>query len=677
MGFIEEYLEIFKISHPHINGEMDKLDKISSLYDYYGIKHEEGTYLERDIKDYLMNRIPDILECADETELNSSLIRKIRDHLLLKYFFEGGSLDPIFALDVLFASRLYHSKNIIPFTDKEKWNEAIEMVKDFNILSGSYIKSSSQLKKESPRIFNLGKAAKYFRDNGYGVRIEYGEVIINETDLKKICDEINKYMRLLGGINVTYTILNRLYYVYDDNLERFQFNRTNGFGESQLIPVGYLLNTAVKYPNLTQIDNESMWNYYFHYLIEMSCHLCSIYNVQPYSNIQLMFMGSIFEFIREIALFDSIFTLTQLRPSDVPRILNGLFSNIDQKEMETELGFNLNQLTEIINRIFILATNNKKPLIFDKEYLEYKGSADVLNKVLDTLSETDHDVNKDFFYPTDKPNIIFKPLIKVKDRYVLFNKSWCSPAFFEALTSEMRKSKLEKFNVGIELENFIKTELNKNKIKFNSGHYKMGDVEGDCDVIVESKDTIVLFEVKRKSLTRASQTGDDTSLILDFSKSLLHAQLQAGKHETLLRKYGYIEFDDGSRLECNDRIIERVALTLLDYGGFQDRRTINHLLKRMSSVTFSTRMSKYESDFEKLKEKTDELKEQSKILAKYDKSFTDSPFFDCWFLSLPQLLIMIDDSNDNESFIEQLRKVKQIGFLSLDWYFEYGKLKKI
>jgi hypothetical protein len=673
MGLVEEYIELFEISHSNISFEMDNLDKIKILYEHYDIPHESDTYSQNHLTKYFMDEIPKLLKCENDCELN--LLKKIRDHLLLKHFFEGNPLKPIFVLDTILASGL-RFKNLVPFTNKEIWKKIIEMAMDFNNLTGLFLKSSIQLKIDEPRIYNLGKAAKYFRKKGYEVKIVYGEVKIHEIDLKKICNEIDNYMRLLGGITVTYAILHRSN-LYDDTLNRYQFNRTLGFGKYPLIPIGYLLNLAVKYPQLTMIKYSELWEYYFHYLIEISSHLGSIYNVQPYSNIQLLFMGSIFEKIREIALFDNMFTLTQLRPSDVTRILNGLFEGIVEKEMENKLGFNLSNLTNVVNRLFNLAINNDQPLIFDKSSLMSEENEFVLNKILNMLSQDINLVNKEFFCPIDQSNYIFKPVIKVKDKYVLMNKSTCAPAFFEALDSELRNNNFHNIDIGTNLENFIKSELIKNNIQCSSGHYKMDSIEGDCDVIVESDDTIVLFEVKRKSLTRASQSGDDTSLILDLSKSLLHAQLQAGKHEILLKKNGYIEFDNGNRLEFKNRTIERIALTLLDYGGFQDRHIINNILRRMSAVNFSTRISKYIPDFNELKEKTDKLKEQNQILADYDENFNKSPFFNCWFLSLPQLLIIIDDSNNTETFVKQLTKVKHIGFLSHDWYFEYGQLNKI
>lgn len=672
MANIEKYKDLVKNSSASISKGMD----ITTLYKHYVITNEPGVFLERDVQDYLFKKISENLKSENTDDLNLNKLKELKDHLLLEFFFENKiSINLIFILEVIIDAIRTSQSNIVPFDKKRNWQEAIVAALDFNLLSNSFVKSAEKLQKDFTRTFNLAKSAKYLKNKGYDVKIENARVIIKDSDFKAICNEINNNLRLLGGIKFTHTVLNRLSSLYDSDLNRFQLNRTVGFGENPLVPIGYLLNIAAKHTDFTVITDHLMWDCYYRYVIELSVNICAIYDVQPYNYFQLMFKGTndTIKFIQEIALFDSIFTLKQLRPSDVTRI-NGLFNSIDQNDMLNKLNFNLNQMNDIIERIFNLSKRNFLPLIFEKKDLKWSGSSQILDKMMDVLSYDLNDVNKDFLLPTDRPNFLFKPLIKLKEKYIFLNKSWRSPAFYEALAMEVRGN--YDLDLGTELENLIKVEMNKNNINYQSGHYKFDGEEGDCDIIIESNDTIVLIEVKKKALTRASQSGDDIKLILDLSKSLLDAQLQVGKHEILLRKNGYIRFDDGTKLEFNDRTIERIALTLLDYGGFQDRYVINHLLEVMSTSNFVANDSKYENHFKELKEKTDKLKKQTKVLAKYDDIYIKFPFFNCWFFSLPQLLILIDDSLDNESFVHQMRKIKHIRFMSLDFYYEYGKLNK-
>lgn len=672
MDNIEKYKSLVETCSPTINPEMN----IVKLYDHYGISHEDDVYSTRIILDHLIEIIYSNLRCRKNCVPNH--LKKIRDHLLLEFFFEDNEpLNPIFVLDAIIDAIREIGNNIVSFDETDLWLNAIVAALDYNVISNIFVKLSSQLKKDEVRLFNLAKSAKYFKNKGYDINIDEGKVLIANSGLESIVKEIDDHMRLLGGIKFTSVILNRFSSLFDHNLKRFQLNRTLGFGENPLVPVGYLLNLAAKHSNFTEMIDESMWEYYYDYLITLSRHLGVVYNVQPYNNFQLMFKGTSdpIGFIREIALFDSMFTLTQLRPSDVTRILNGLFGEIDQSEMKDELGFNLKELNDVINMIFDLAANNFLPLVFKKEHIKYRDET-VRDNILNVLSLDLNEVNNDYILPTDMPNFIFNPLIKFDDQFVLLNKSWCSPAFYEALEN-LRRDKWENLNLGIEIENFIKTEMGNKNITFTSGHYIIDGVEGDCDIIVESENTIVMIEVKKKALTRASQSGDDVAIILDLSKSLLDSQLQIGKHETILRTNGYIEFDNGDKLEFLDRTIERISLTLLDYGGFHDRHVINQLLEVMSLVDFKVHDLEYERDFEKLKDKTDKLKKQSLDLVNYDDAYKKYPFFNCWFLSLPQLLILIDDSTGNESFIEQLRKIKHIMFMSLDFYFEYGELNRI
>lgn len=54
-----------------------------------------------------------------------------------------------------------------------------------------------------------------------------------------------------------------------------------------------------------------------------------------------------------------------------------------------------------------------------------------------------------------------------------------------------------------------------------------------------------------------------------------------------------------------------------------------------------------------------------------DTDYPKHPFFDCWFMSLPQLLEVINLSSDNNSFYEILRKTKHVSLNTLDWYREF------
>jgi hypothetical protein len=54
-----------------------------------------------------------------------------------------------------------------------------------------------------------------------------------------------------------------------------------------------------------------------------------------------------------------------------------------------------------------------------------------------------------------------------------------------------------------------------------------------------------------------------------------------------------------------------------------------------------------------------------------------TPFFNCWFLSLGHLLVMLDHVSSNEEFGKELRQTRHMSTGSLDFYFEYAQARAI
>ena len=101
--------------------------------------------------------------------------------------------------------------------------------------------------------------------------------------------------------------------------------------------------------------------------------------------------------------------------------------------------------------------------------------------------------------------------------------------------------------------------------------------DGECDVVVESPEFIVFLETKKKPHRRLSATGNALANLIDLSGSLFDAQAQLARHERILLHHGHIQFEDGRRFNMNGRSIERIALTLLDYGSLQDKFLLKQL----------------------------------------------------------------------------------------------------
>ena len=211
------------------------------------------------------------------------------------------------------------------------------------------------------------------------------------------------------------------------------------------------------------------------------------------------------------------------------------------------------------------------------------------------------------------------------------------------------------------------------------GDYDIDDEHGECDVVIETGERVVFLELKKKPLTRRARAGWDVDLLLDLTGSLLASQAQAGWHELRLRKYERLELKQvrtSYNLERKGREIERVAISLFDYGGFQDRIFLQHLLETTLDINFSPVDQALNTRFKTINEVLREINTQL-IELHVGKEKVEQPFFHCWFLSMPQLLVLIDDVTDAKSFWDNFAQIRHITTGSSDFYYDFSYMKRL
>ena len=456
--------------------------------------------------------------------------------------------------------------------------------------------------------------------------------------------------------------------------------------KSPQIPIGYLLNLCVKYPNeiqtlrniykeLRQIQNLSI------------AIVTSYYNVEHYNQWAHFFQTgeTIIKFCTEIALWDSIYSLIQIRPKLSLQIIEELYKEIDEATFSKEVGVSKDEYFTVLSEIFEIAKDKngivtiyvsaikKKLKVFDEQ---------LIKRVLD-INSHNAQANVEYLLPSDitKVNFQFNSLIKLSDtKYILMDKSWCAPALFESLATVFRAAKVKNFdsNIGYALEKIIYKWLNNHSITYSYGTYSVDSIDGECDLLIEAKDAIILIEFKKKVLTRKAKSGIDIDLLVDLSDSILSSQIQAGRTEIILREKGEITLTDqktnsSKKVYWNNRAIERISLTQLDFGGFHDKTIINQFFNALLTHSYGTYSEEKSilKKFEELKEKQKIWSEQYAKLNALDKAFNHFPYFDSSFMNLGQLLETINLSTDNNSFYEKLKTHKFVTFGTLDFYREF------
>lgn len=199
------------------------------------------------------------------------------------------------------------------------------------------------------------------------------------------------------------------------------------------------------------------------------------------------------------------------------------------------------------------------------------------------------EVNKGFLTPFDfeRLNAFLKPLIRMgPNQCFMLSPPFSSMGFYEAIATALRsravaagENSYVDASIGASIEPTLAEAFTQHKINPSAVSRKYGVFE--CDIVLESPSTIFLIETKKKSLTRQAQAGHTLQAFADLIAGVFDSQLQLGRHELQLRSHGRIEFEDGTCVSWNNRRIFRLAVTLLDWGGTQDRVVLRELARHL------------------------------------------------------------------------------------------------
>ncbi len=623
-------------------------------------------------------------------KISRTKLLKLQSELIYRHvLFNEDPVEYLKTLKVLNDSCRPDVNYFPPFSDISKWENAIINCKNYNKFApNTHSILFGNLREDYPKEFDIAVSVKTLVDKGCEIEIKNSDIFIT-SGLEAIADELNEKVKMIGGLCLAKSIFFHLntHGKYSGKFERYFITREASgisFDQKPQIPYGYLLNLSLKHPFENPKIKEPQK--IIDEIVELAKIIINgVYGVQEYNYWAYYFQTgeTIIQFCTEIALWDSLFSIPQCRPLTALEITDSLFNFIDDITYQASLGFTKEQFLTISKEIHSIASRDNLPTIVYHSALHkrlVKIDAKTIQNVLDLLSHS-VSVNEKYILPSDYSSIDFfqKPLIKLgATKFVLMNKSWCSPNYFEAIASKLRTSVSDlDSKIGNQLEFFLQNKLSEKNITFSTGEYRVDGIDGECDLLIESDEAIVLVEFKKKVLTRKSKSGVDINVLLDLSESILAAQLQAGRTEIILREKGSIILNakDGKAKLINfgNRDIERVALTQLEFGGFQDRVITNVFLKSLLTHSFGTHSKDPATikKFEKLAAKQVLWIEQHNKLNELDKMFHKFPYFNCWFMSLPQLLEVINISTDNNSFYKTFKKTKHFSTNTLDWYREF------
>nr|WP_019364779.1 hypothetical protein [Pseudomonas luteola] len=511
-------------------------------------------------------------------------------------------------------------------------------------------------------------AHSYLRLSNFGVKfVDKDHTIhISECSYDLIDRMIDSLCQAYGGENLTRTLAKRLGGTYNSATGRFMEYRHLSSGTTTVhsaIPFGYLIAIASKYIG-ARGNGEDV---HYENLLRLVTDLIVVYEIQPYNQYEAMFVEGdvLIKFIKENILYDGFVGIAQTKASYANALitfLKGKFSDSEFKCKEIKI----KDLTRIAAALISLAHTKKFINLRLKDIANKAGLAEFkVATVMDQLlSVPSGAVNSELRFPPSSLEVdhYFKPSVKNGKDYLVFPKSIASLGSLNTVLnaiaspdgkwSNPRDSKL-----GYAIEDFLREAFTHKGIKFINGERKGGAPDLEADLICETDDEIYIFEMKKKGLTREAQAGDESKILADLADSVLATHVQAMRIESALKSNDsltFISHNTQKTLCLNNRRVQRISVSLHDFGALQDKTILQRLLIIAATSQASHSDSEQDKRLRKWRNYSAELRQLA--IANGEMSNSGSmPFHNSLFMSIPQIIMVLENSKDAVDFFKHIK----------------------
>lgn len=539
--------------------------------------------------------------------------------------------------------------------------------------------------KEYDKEHRRATAAKTLRKFGLKIKIEDCDYVTENDDI--VYDALINWIREAGGRRFLNMLLSQMEYLEPEGrfLTDMNGNIPNPKDVTIVKPYNYLVNLALANINADGGSNSEAAKA-FGNVIKLATNYCFLkYPVQNFGNVwEDLFHRDrdTVELFRDLVYKESIFGLTQHSVWFTRMFCERVLMYMRDTGRVLENGYTFDEYERLMNYVLFVA-DALKCVELRKDKLNELGIGAIEQLINDVATGGDI-LNNGFRTPLDeeKENAANKPLIKANGKIYALPVTIGSWGWFEALMMVVRNQEKEDNQkdidkeVGKLIEIFINEKLAEKGITHCRGTY-LPPEEGEADLVVEATKGIMLFEMKKKSLTRKAKSGDEFRIVADLLGSLIDSQAQCFRTSHLLIEKGYVNLVDENgektKVEKHNRTVECISVSLGAFGPLQDRMLIKSIMDEMCNKQL---MAEYGGDDKQI---IKNVKKFNKDMQKWmpflneERTKGDSktnPFFNSWFLDLEQLMLIVQESNSNDELLARLRETKYVNMGSYNFYRE-------
>jgi hypothetical protein len=575
-------------------------------------------------------------------------------------------------------------------TSEPDWKQAISIVLHYRYVFRAFSLNTKEEFDTKTHEFALA----YTKLESFGILFHEvkHEIHIQDKSYALINHEIHKYCRSIGGKNLLKTLFELLSPEYRASAGRFLSLRKvkiNHELRTADIPYGYLLAIGARHIGDKGTKNNANE---FVSLILFCRDLTTIFEIQPYSQWETMFLPTdkFIIFLQETVWHDNLISFSQLKAQHAKVLLTRLSRIFIANELQSDY-LKLRDINRVATALIDLSKEKVSIGVSPATIAaQAKIQIHLVKKIMDNvLAYRPNNVNTTLTFPPVSNDIdyYFKPAILLKDKYFLYPKSICA---LGALNSVLRAisfpdnkhNQANESTLGYELEDLLREQFEEKgfEISFGDRRNISGADDFECDLLVETSKTILIFEIKKKGLTRKAMSGEELSLLQDLADSLMFSHMQAMRIERQLKDNHSIELvhkGKSKTVSLNGRKTKRISVSLNDFGALQDKVGLQIILRHATDTTLNHPKKKDNVKLEDWRKFTAEIRRLAELNNEYDPH-SGIPFYDSFFMSVPQILTILSDSQNCDEFESRISLMSAMTHGTRDFYREYylGKSMK-
>lgn len=506
------------------------------------------------------------------------------------------------------------------------------------------------------------EAALYFKERGFEMRIEGGEIYFDDAMGQQFFDMLDMKIATVGGSYVLEKVfMEHINERYLPEMDRYILSRN--VDKKQNVPLNLLINLAVKHLKARAVKKpEAEIRESLDEIFELAEAWLEISGIQGESGMEYSMLGvdQFPVYLKNEMIFDKMCVPVQYSKRFILLSLDYLIKPWFDDWADRQYSYKeYRKAAEYILGLCAMGA------YIDIEDMKRKTgiSRYRLKAILMDISQEAKDVNVDFVSLDSHTNWQQKPLIRFPmETYFFLDQHFCGMGFYHAAYEMIKKNQpiLDRLQ-GTVVETMLLDEMKAKGYDCKYGHYpeQNGINEDECDLVLEGK-RLNFFEIKKRLSIDEFDLVDDVSLLRGLSLGMVKAQRQCFAHERYLRKNGALALDTGKEsftVTCDrDKLpAYKISVCFSEYSFLTSKSFCLALMEVLMLGEFKAVDASRQSELDVINKVAAAIRSYAVEMTPPKLHDAKSMSFFSLFCSLQQILTAVWLCDTQEEFLEAVR----------------------